>query len=159
MRSLFSIVCALLIVTLPATALEPVLPIRLAIVVSPDVSVRNFSPGDLRRVFLGQISRWPNGHRITIFVPPPSSPEGHLFLDRVVRMSDIDYSQWWIGAVFRGDASATPRVIDGSHAMVRSVVMTPDAIGLVAFPSVTPDVTVVTIAGKAPGDPHYSLTR
>src|ERR1700759_82191 len=81
-----------------------------AFVVAAGQSVRNLSLGDLRRIYLGQITRWRHGHPIVPLVSPPDVPEGRIFLDRVVRMSDIDYSHFWIGAVFRGEAAVAPRV-------------------------------------------------
>ena len=44
-----------------------------------------------------------------------ATPEGQLFLQQLIRMSDIDYAHFWIGAVFRGEASSAPRVIDSRN--------------------------------------------
>jgi ABC-type phosphate transport system substrate-binding protein len=130
---------------------------NVAVLVSAKNPMRDISTGDLRRIFLGDISRWRNGHRIILFVRPMDSAEGRLFLDHLVRMSDIDYSQWWLGAVFRGRVANAPRVIDTVDQMVRAVASTPDAIGFVALPPVDPGVVVLTIEGKAPGNPQYAL--
>ncbi len=121
--------------------------------------LRDVSAGDLRRIFLGEISRWSNGHRIVLFVRPAETPEGRLFLDRLVRMSDIDYSQWWLGAVFRGRAAAAPRIVTGSDPMARSVAANADAIGFVATTpaAIEPDVAVLTIDGKPASDPAYPV--
>jgi ABC-type phosphate transport system substrate-binding protein len=119
--------------------------------------VHDVSAGDLRRIFLGDISRWRNGHRIVLFVRPMDTPEGRFFLDHVVRMSDIDYSQWWLGAVFRGRVANAPRVIGNVDEMVRAIAATPDAIGFVAAPPAELGVSVLMVDGKAPADPRYTL--
>src|SRR6266849_7341840 len=100
-------------------------------IVSSKRATKNLSSAELRRIFLGQTSRWRDGHRITLFVRPSSTPEGRLFLNRVVHMSDIDYSQWWIGAVFRGEAASLPRVIETGEGMVKAVAANEDAIGFI----------------------------
>jgi hypothetical protein len=119
--------------------------------------VHDVSAGDLRRIFLGDISRWRNGHRIVLFVRPMDTPEGRFFLDHVVRMSDIDYSQWWLGAVFRGRVANAPRVISNVDEMIRAIAATPDAIGFVSAPPLDPGVSILMVDGKAPADPRYTL--
>lgn len=130
---------------------------NVAVLVNAKNPMRDISAGDLRRIFLGDISRWRNGHRIILYVRPMDSPEGRLFLDHLVRMSDIDYSQWWLGAVFRGRVANAPRVIASIDEMVRAVAVTPDAIGFVSVPPLETGAIVLTIEGKAPGNPQYAL--
>lgn len=128
-----------------------------SVLVSARNPMRDISAGDLRRIFLGEISRWRNGHRIILFVRPMDTAEGRLFLDHLVHMSDIDYSQWWLGAVFDGRVASAPRVIGSVEEMVRTVASTPDAIGFVTAPPPDPGVIVLTIERKAPADPRYIL--
>ena len=144
-----------------AAALMPGEPPRTSVpfIVSSKRATRDLSSAELRRIFLGQTSRWHDGHRIVLFVRPSSTPEGRVFLDRVVHMSDIDYSQWWIGAVFRGQAASVPRVIDAAEAMVKAVAANDDAIGFVGTSSNTSGVSVLTIDGKQPGDAAYPIAR
>jgi ABC-type phosphate transport system substrate-binding protein len=144
-----------------AAALMPAEPPRTsaAFIVSSKHAMKNLSSAELRRIFLGQTSRWRDGHRITLFVRPSNTPEGRLFLDRVVHMSDIDYSQWWIGAVFRGEAASVPRVIEMPEGMVKAVAANDDAIGFIGSPPNAADVTVLTIDDKPPEDPAYPIAR
>jgi ABC-type phosphate transport system substrate-binding protein len=148
---------AMLVLAASSRGEEP-RPASVSIVVSAKNPMRDISAGDLRRIFLGEISRWRNGHRIILFVRPMDSAEGRLFLDHLVRMSDIDYSQWWLGAVFRGRVSSAPRVVRSVDEMMRVVSVTPDAIGFVGAPTSTdPGVVVLMVDGKAPADPQYTL--
>ena len=147
-----------LLLTTAVGAAEPP-PARITFLVSARNTMRDISAGDLRRIFLGEISRWANGHRIIVFVRSSETPEGRLFLDRLVRMSDIDYSQWWLGAVFRGRSANPPRVLPSDEAMVKAVAATPDAIGFVAAPpaAIEPGVGVLTINGRTASDPDYPI--
>lgn len=129
-------------------------------VVSPRSMVRNLSSAELRRVFLGQTSRWPNGRRIVVCLPPTNSPEARIVLDRVARMSEIDYSQNWLGAVFRGDVATAPRIYVSREALLKTVAESEDAIGFVltSEKSVSP-ARAVTIDGKTAEDVTYPVTR
>lgn len=130
----------------------------ISIIVSSRNPVRRLSTADLRRIFLGQTTRWPNEHPIVIFLWPPASPDGRLFLDRVVHLSEIDYSQSWIGAVFRGEVAAVPRIISGRKAMLQRVAGDADAIGFLPSTGWHDDsVAVVAIDGKRPSDAGYPL--
>jgi hypothetical protein len=155
---LLPIAAAFLLLATAAGAAE-LPPTSIAFLVSSRNPIRNISAGDLRRIFLGEISRWENGHRIIVFVRPLETPEERLFLDRLVRMSDIDYSQWWLGNVFRGRSANAPRVVASDDAVVKAVATTPDAIGFVAAPPpmIESGVEVLTINGKAPSDPAYPV--
>lgn len=153
-----AIAVAFLVLASAADAAEQA-PASVSFLVSARNGVRDLSAGDLRRIFLGEISRWPNGHRIIVFVRSSDTPEGRLFLDRLIRMSDIDYSQWWLGAVFRGRAANSPSVLASDEAMVKAVATTPDAIGFVAAPPFVPDpgVEILAINGRAASDPAYPI--
>jgi ABC-type phosphate transport system substrate-binding protein len=153
-----AITAILLPLATAARAAEPS-NLRVAFLVSPKNPLRSVSAGDLRRIFLGEISRWDNGHRIVLFVRPAETPEGRLFLDRLVRMSDIDYSQWWLGAVFRGRAGAAPRIIGAADLMTKAVAADADAIGFVAASpaALEPEVVILAIDGMYPANPAYPL--
>jgi ABC-type phosphate transport system substrate-binding protein len=140
-----------------AEAAEPPMARSLSFFVSARNTVRNLSEGDLRRIFLGEISRWPSGRRIVLYVRPFDSPSGRLFLDRLMRMSDIDYAQWWLGAVFRGRAAAAPRVMESHEAMARAVATNADAIGFDSSSPLDPELLILTIEGRAPSDPRYPI--
>jgi ABC-type phosphate transport system substrate-binding protein len=151
-----AIAAAFLLLATAGGAVEPP-PTSISFLVSAKNTMRDISAGDLRRIFLGEISRWANGHRIIVFVRSSETPEGRLFLDRLVRMSDIDYSQWWLGAVFRGRSANPPRVVSSEDAMVKAVAATPDGIGFASAPPAESGVGVLTINGKGPSDTDYAV--
>jgi ABC-type phosphate transport system substrate-binding protein len=135
--------------------------LRVSFVVSSHRPVRNLSLGDLRRIYLGQMSRWSDGHRIVLLMRPTQSQESIILLDRVIRMSDIDYSRWWLGAVFRGEAARAPREIPTADSIVRAVAANPDAIGFILTSSVDlpPNVVALRIDGHTPFDRDYPVAH
>jgi len=149
---------ALALALLLATAVRAASPPPVAFIVSTRRDVQNLTTGDLRRIFLGQISRWRDGPRIVLFVRSAKTPEGRVFLDRLMHMSDIDYAQWWIGAIFRGDAAAAPRSIGSPDAMIKAVAANANAIGFIVATEDPPhDVNVIAIDGRLPSDRGYPL--
>ena len=62
----------------------------LAIIVNRDNPVENLSMAELRTVFLGERSHWPNGRRITLVMMEPGQPEREAVVRDVCRMSDSD---------------------------------------------------------------------
>src|SRR5947207_12314931 len=131
-----------------------------AFIVSARGHARPRSSADLRRIFLGQISRWEDGRRITLVIRPTATPEGQLFLQRLIRMSEIDYAHFWIGAVFRGEASSAPRVIDSRDLTIKAVAENADAIGFVLEGETLPEtVAVLPLDGKLPSEADYPIAR
>ncbi|MCU1348066.1 MAG: hypothetical protein JWO56_1096 [Acidobacteria bacterium] len=130
-----------------------------AFLVSPGSTVRDLSAAELRRILLGQTTRWANRHRIVVCLRPTDSTEGRLVLERLVKMTSIDYSQHWLGAVFRGDAPSVPRVFNTRAALLTAVVENPDAIGFVLSGEPTGPTREITVDGRAPNDPEYPVAR
>jgi ABC-type phosphate transport system substrate-binding protein len=131
--------------------------IKLAVIIPRDSSVTDVSQADLRRIYLGSITRWPDDHRIIPVLRDPDSDSGRLFLKRVVRMTDIDYAQHWIGQVFRGQASSPPRVVHSAAEAKRYVAGHPYSISFVAPEDVDGSVTALRVDGKAIDAGDYPL--
>src|SRR5512136_1425966 len=80
----------------------------IALIVHKSNPMSNVSSAELRRIFLGDETRWPSNDRITILLLPPGSEEREMFLRSVLKMSDDDFVRHWISRVFQGEASAGP---------------------------------------------------
>ena len=73
-----------------------------AIIVNQSNPVENFSFDDLRKIFLGERSHWPNGRRITLVMLDPSQPERKAVLRDIYGMSEKDFNNHFIQGVFSG---------------------------------------------------------
>jgi hypothetical protein len=130
----------------------------LVFVVSARAQITDVSSAQLRRIYLGRTTRWSTGRRIALAVRPASSAVGHAFFERVVRMSDIDFSQLWLGIVFRGEAATAPRVVDSVEAVIRFLSRNPDGLVVALSSEIDPRSQTerpLTIDGKGPTDPGY----
>ncbi len=86
-----------------------------AVVVNPSVSVNDLSFAELRRIMLADRQFWSTGQPITVIVRAPVAEERTILLERVYRMSEARYREYWVAKVFRGEASDGPRVVLSSE--------------------------------------------
>ncbi|HEX3107633.1 MAG TPA: hypothetical protein VHU41_00975 [Thermoanaerobaculia bacterium] len=131
----------------------------LVFITSKNQTTTSLSTAELRNIYLGRTTRWKNGRRILVIVRPPAMPAGREFLDRVVRMSEIDFSQDWLGAVFRGEAAAAPRVIGSTDAVRKAIAENTDAIAFVLSSELVAEdetsIRVLAVDGKTRDEPSY----
>jgi hypothetical protein len=109
-------------------------------------------------MYLGQITRWRDGHRIVLAVRPATAPAGKAFFNHVVQISEIDFSRLWLGILFRGDAANAPRVVSGADDLKRFLARTPDALGFLLASEWDPrdsSIRAWAVDGALPGTPVY----
>lgn len=104
---------------------------EVAIIVNPSNSVGTLSPGDLHRIFMGDKSTWPNGKRIYLVMAPPGSPERALILKDIYKMSEAEYSKYFLQATFTGAVAAPPKDASSDADVKQLVAANPGAIGYV----------------------------
>jgi len=134
----------------------------IALIVHKSNPMNNVSSSELRRIFLGDETRWSNNDRITILLLPPGTDERQKFLRSLLRMSDDDFVRHWISRVFQGQASTGPKTAASSASMVRLVAGLPTAVGVIGaadVPEGDSGLKVLRIDGKSPGDDGYRLRR
>ncbi|HKB70466.1 MAG TPA: hypothetical protein VKH46_06440 [Thermoanaerobaculia bacterium] len=116
------------------------------------------SSSDLRRIYLGRTTRWPDGRRIVLAVRPAATAAGRIFYDRVAGMSEIDFSRLWLGVLFRGDAETAPRVIRDAADVRRFLARTPDGLAFLLSSELDPRDSArrpLRIDGRDPGTAGY----
>jgi ABC-type phosphate transport system substrate-binding protein len=137
-------------VALPAPADQ-----ALAIIVNQSNPVENFSYEDLRAIFLGERSHWPNGRRITLVMLDTSQPERKIVLRDVYGMSEKDFNNHFIQGVFSGAVFVSPKTMANPADVLKFVFNVPGAIGYVRASEVDPSVKVLRVDGRLPEDKDY----
>lgn len=132
--------------------------LRLIVVVPSSQSVGNLSTGDLRRIYIGEMTRWPDGRRIVPVMMAAHSRESEALLKHVVRMSPIDFAQEWISVVFRGRAPAPPTIAATASAALDIVASHPDAVAVVSGVEIPHGMRAISIDGHLPGEQKYPLS-
>src|SRR5437763_17188898 len=64
---------------------------NLAVVVNLSNPVQNLSMPELRRIFIGERSQWPNGRSITLVMMEPGRPERAVVLRAIYPILDNDF--------------------------------------------------------------------
>lgn len=128
-----------------------------AIIVNPSNPVENCSFDDLRKIFMGEKSHWPNGRRITLVMLDPAQPERKVVLREIYNMSEKDLNNHFIQGVFTGGVLAPPKTLASAAEVRKFVFNVPGAIGYVKGTEVDPSVKILRIDGRLPDDKDYRL--
>lgn len=133
---------------------------RVAVVVHRSNALAEVSSAELRRILLGDETRWSGNGKITILLLPPGSEERRAVLKILLRMTDDDFTRHWISRVFQGEATAGPKTATSPASMLKLVSGLPAALAIVDaedVPSGDPGVKILRVDGKQPSDEGYPL--
>ena len=129
----------------------------LSVVVHPTVEVDELSFAGFRKIIMGDRQFWTTGQRIAIIVRAPVAAERTVLLDRVFKMNEAQYRQYWVAKVFRAEVVSGPRVVLSNEEAVDLVSVIEGAIAVVNSDDVPEGFKVLRIGGALPGEPGYPL--
>ena len=128
-----------------------------AVVVHPSVEVDDLSFAEFRKIIVGERQFWATGQRVTLIVRAAEAEERTVLLERVYKMSEAQYRQYWVAKVFRAEAVSGPRVVLSNEEAVDLVGVIEGAIAVVNSDDVPEGLKVLTINGLSPGEADYPL--
>ena len=126
-----------------------------AVVVNPSVEIDGLSFAGFRRVMLGDRQFWAPGKRITLIVRGAVAVERTMLLEKVYKMTEAQYRQYWVAKVFRAEATSGPRVVLSNDEAVDLVGVIDGAISVVDSEDVPEGVKILKIDDLLPGDSDY----
>ena len=129
----------------------------LAIVVNLSNPVENMSTDELRKLFLGRKTHWPNGRRIAVAMLDFQYPERRSALRQIYHMDESAYESYFMKATFRGEVFVAPKILASPELMRKFVFNAPGGIGYLRTSDLDDTVKVVKIDGRLPDDKNYSL--
>lgn len=109
---------------------------------------------DLRHLYLGVRTAFPNGAPVVLLALPKLSAR---FYASALHMSPDEVTRYWIGQVFSGDSAVPPKEIANVIQLKRLVARHPGAVAFIPASDADTTVRVVDIEGKHPDDPGYPL--
>ena len=127
----------------------------LAIAVNRTNPVENISTDELRRLFLGLKSHWPNGRRVAVAMMDYRYPERHSVLRQIYRTDERAYEEYFIKAIFQGEVFAAPRSLASRDLMRKFVFNVPGGIGYLRSSDLDDTVKVLKIDGHLPDEKNY----
>lgn len=129
-----------------------------AIVVNKANKVEAISAKDLKQIFAGEKTRWPDGTGILTLAVSSAVPEHKNAVQFLFGMNEAEYQRYCIHANFVGEAQKIPRDTGNSSAVVSLVAVIPGAIGFVDAGAATPAVRILKVNGLAPGETGYPIS-
>ncbi len=129
----------------------------LAIIVNKSNPIDNVSLTELRKIFMAEQTRWPNGHRVTVVMRQPGQDERATALRLIYRMSERDFNRYFLRGTFTGETQSVPKNLTTAAGVGKFVFNVPGAIGYMRASEVDDSVKVVRVDGHAPGDGGYAL--
>ncbi len=129
----------------------------LAIIVNQSNSVDDLSLTELRAVFLGERSHWPNGRRITLVMMDTGQPEREAILREICRLSESDFRRRILQGLFTGEVLVSPKTLATPVGVRKFVFNVPGAIGYLRPEDVDASVKVIRVDGHLPSDAEYAL--
>jgi ABC-type phosphate transport system substrate-binding protein len=139
---------------------------EVAVIVNKSNPVDGLTMAQLRKIVLGQETKWTSGKRIAVLMTTPGQPERDGTLKVVCGMSETDFTLHFMQGVLSASShlgsSGLPRLDPpkavGSSVQVRQLVAgTTDAVGFIKASQLDASVKVVRIDGSGPGQPEYKL--
>lgn len=131
--------------------------VAVAIIVNKNNPVESMTVKQLKQIFTGEKTRWPNGDRIQTMAAGAATPEHKAAIPFLFGMEEAEYQKYCLHANFVGTPQIFPADF-GSSATVQKFVSTINgSIGFVSAEAVSPAVKVVKIDGKSPGEPGYPM--
>jgi ABC-type phosphate transport system substrate-binding protein len=128
-----------------------------AIIVNRSNPVKNLTFDELRKIFMGERSRWPNGHRVIVTMMESGYSEREIMLRDVYRMTERGYQDHFLKGMYTGDIPVSPKTLSSPEILRKFVFNAPGAIGYLRASDVDGSVKVVRIDGRLPDDLEYEL--
>ena len=128
-----------------------------AIVVHRGTRADDLSMDQLRRIFLAEQQFWGDKSRIILLVRAPVSYERAFVLNRIYRMSEQQFRQYWIAKMFRAEIPSGPKIVFSNDMARELVTAIPGSITFMSASDVDDTVQLVKIDGKLPSDEGYPL--
>jgi len=129
----------------------------LAVIVNKAVGLNDVSISTLSRYFKGEKTKAPDGTKMVVVMFDLGHAERAAALKGIYKLSESEYNDYFVCAIFTGSVSTAPRVLASGGAIKEFVASTTGGISYVMGSDVDDSVKVLKIDGKSPGDPDYPL--
>ena len=129
----------------------------LVIVTNRSNPVDKLSFAELRSIFLGNRTYWPNGRRITLVMRDSEDPERKAILREVCGMNDSQFKALFIHGLYTGEILISPKTLSTPAGVRKFIFNVPGAIGYLRISEMDDSVKPVRIDERMPADKGYRL--
>jgi hypothetical protein len=128
----------------------------IVVVVKASFQVKDIDLATLRRVFSGQATDL-GGKRLIPINHPNGTPQRVAFDKQVLGLEAADVGKFWIAKRIR-DEGSPPKTVPSAELAVRIAASLAGAVTYALPAQVNASVRVLTVNGKAAGQPQYPLS-
>lgn len=127
---------------------------QIAVIVNKSNSVSDLSLDDLKNIYLGKVTSFPNKKRIVLSEYASLKKKFHKV---VLNKTTVAVQKYWIGYVFSGKSASPPTEFKYIDEVKSFVSRNPGAISFVDVTAIDESVKVLTIDSKKTVDTNYPL--
>lgn len=157
--------CAIIIVVcvstmLPATAAAPSAATQesdVAVIVNPDNPIDSITSAELRKIFSGEKRSWNSDLPIFLIVRAPQTHERDILLNKILKMTESEYKQYWVRKVYSGEVPREPLTLLSNGMQLEAIRAEKGGIALIDFQDIRQGVKVIKVDGRLPGTAGYPL--
>jgi ABC-type phosphate transport system substrate-binding protein len=113
------------------------------LIVNKANTISDLSLADAKKIFMGDKTTWPSGKRVSVLMAAAGSPERAVVLREIFKMSDAEYTKYFMQAAFTGKVTAPPKDMSSASQMKTTVAGNPGAVGYVMKADADDTVKVV----------------
>jgi ABC-type phosphate transport system substrate-binding protein len=113
------------------------------VVVNKANRLSSLSLEEARKIFLGERSSWTSGKHIAVLMLAAGQAERAVVLRDLYKMTESDYTKYFLRAAFTGRVQAPPKDVSNSSQMKACLAANPEAIGYLRKQDVDDNVKVL----------------
>ena len=116
------------------------------IIAHKSVPVSSITKGEIKKIFIGKMTRWPDDKKINFVTMDPGETH-NKFLQNYIKRTPAQYNRYWKKQVFTGKGRK-PKSFKTDKGVARYVASTEGAIGYVSDKNVANEVKVLSISAN-----------
>ncbi|HKE32877.1 MAG TPA: substrate-binding domain-containing protein [Candidatus Angelobacter sp.] len=128
-----------------------------AVIVNPENPADSITSVELRKIFAGEKRSWNSNLPVFLVVRAPQAREREVLLERILKMTESEYKQYWIKKVYSGEVQREPLTLLSNGMQLEAIRAEKGGIALINLRDVREGVKVIKIDGRMPGTPGYPL--
>jgi ABC-type phosphate transport system substrate-binding protein len=128
-----------------------------AVIVNSQNSVDAISSAELRKIFAGEKRSWHASMPVVLVVRAPESRERTVLLNKVLKMTESEYKQYWVKKIYSGEVPREPTTLFSNAMQLEAIRAERGGIALMSAKDIRSGVKAIKIDGYLPGTAGYPL--
>jgi len=129
----------------------------IAVVVNASNPVNDLSFSELRNMLMGDRRFWKGNVRLKLILREPGTRDRDTVLGLLLNLDNRAFAAHWRAKIFRGEASEEPLSVASVSQVERYLLENPGGITFMTAKITAPQLKVLRLEGKLPGDHGYAL--